>query len=223
MGSSIGNFMRNEVPKFLEGFASVLRPGDTLLVGIDACKDPEKVYHAYNDREGTTHRFLKNGLDNANRLLGSKQFDLNHWSGNGEYDIAAGRHHAFVTPDVDVSIDGVLIRKDERVWIEESNKWSSDETARLWDAAGLREGAKWCNSTGDYGKPQPEFTRDNAMPHLYYRLILARYLICLFATIIFRSYQPRLLIFEQHSTWHTSRASTTRSARSNTLHSLCQA
>lgn len=181
MGSSIGNFTRDEAPKFLEGFASALMPGDTLLIGIDACKDPEKVYHAYNDREGLTHRFLKNGLKHANRLLGSKQFDLNHWSGNGEYEIATGRHHAFMTPDIDVTIDGILIRKGERVWIEESNKWSSDETAWLWDAAGLAEGAKWCNSTGDYGKPQLSATHViNSMPHLCYGLILAR---CLFACL----------------------------------------
>lgn len=154
MGSSIGNFTRDEAPKFLESFASVLEPGDSLLIGIDACKDPEKVYHAYNDRDGVTHRFLENGLQHANHLLGSNQFDLKHWSGNGEYDGAGGRHHAYVSPNCDVTVDGILIRKNERVWIEESNKWSPNETTQLWNDAGLVEGAKWCNSMGDYGKSQ---------------------------------------------------------------------
>jgi EasF-like predicted methyltransferase len=152
MGSSIGNFTRPDAAKFLSNFATVLAPGDTLLIGIDACKSPTKVYHAYNDRKGITHRFILNGLKHANRLLGVNSFDVDHWQVIGEYDRTAGRHHAFVSPDCDVIIDGVLIRKDELVRIEESYKWSSEETARLWDAAGLAEGAKWANSIGDYGK-----------------------------------------------------------------------
>jgi len=152
MGSSIGNFTRDDAPNFLRTIASALMPGDSMLVGIDACKDPDKVYLAYNDRKGITHEFLKNGLKHANRLLGSTQFDLEHWSGNGQYEIVEGRHHAFVSPDIDVTVDDVLIRKGERVWIEESVKWSPLEAAQLWDRAGLTEGAKWCNSIGDYGE-----------------------------------------------------------------------
>ena len=161
MGSSIGNFTRDDAAKFLSNFATVLTPGDTLLIGIDACKDSSKVYHAYNDREGVTHRFILNGLEHANRLLGANSFDIDHWRVIGEYDRTAGRHHAFVSPDRDVVIDGVLIRKDERIRIEESYKWSSQDTAQLWDAAGLAEGAKWTNSIGDYGKFQHCATRDD--------------------------------------------------------------
>jgi uncharacterized SAM-dependent methyltransferase len=152
MGSSIGNFTRHDAAKFLSNFATVLAPGDTLLIGIDACKDSNKVYHAYNDREGITHRFILNGLEHANRLLGVNSFDIDHWYVIGEYDRTAGRHHAFVSPDCDVTIDGVFIRKDELIRIEDSYKWSSEETEQLWGAAGLAEGAKWPNSIGDYGK-----------------------------------------------------------------------
>lgn len=41
LGSSLGNFKRHEVPPFLAGFGQVLQTCDTMLIGIDSCKDPE--------------------------------------------------------------------------------------------------------------------------------------------------------------------------------------
>ncbi|KAG9703060.1 hypothetical protein KCU60_g6811, partial [Aureobasidium melanogenum] len=58
LGSSIGNFSRDEAAKFLTQFSETLHPNDTLLLGLDACTDADKVYHAYNDREGLTHEFI---------------------------------------------------------------------------------------------------------------------------------------------------------------------
>jgi uncharacterized SAM-dependent methyltransferase len=41
LGSSLGNFKRHEVPPFLSGFGEALQVGDTMLIGIDSCKDPK--------------------------------------------------------------------------------------------------------------------------------------------------------------------------------------
>ncbi|KAK5177823.1 hypothetical protein LTR16_010905, partial [Cryomyces antarcticus] len=121
-----------------------------MIIGIDACEDPDKVYHAYNDREGLTHEFVLNGLQQANRLLGREVFDIQKWSVIGEYDGASGRHHAFVTPIEDVRVDDVLIKSGERVRIEESYKYSSEQSRRLWAEANLAEGATWSTANGDY-------------------------------------------------------------------------
>jgi EasF-like predicted methyltransferase len=152
MGSSIGNFKRHEAPNFLGSFSAVLQTGDTILIGIDACKDPEKVYHAYNDKHDITHQFILNGLVHANKLLGYEAFDLSQWIVIGEYDKVVGRHHAFVSPIQDVVVDGVRILANERIRIEESYKYSVLDTSRLFDAAGLVEGGKWSNELGDYGE-----------------------------------------------------------------------
>jgi EasF-like predicted methyltransferase len=151
LGSSIGNFNRTDGAGFLRSFAAALQPGDAIIVGIDACKDPERVFHAYNDKEGVTHEFILNGLLHANKLLGHAAFDIKQWKAIGQYDGIKGRHHAFVSPRQDVIVDGVTIRADEKVHIEESYKYSSLDTAQLWDAAGLIEGAKWSNSDANYG------------------------------------------------------------------------
>lgn len=38
-----GNFQRDEAADFLRGFADVLQPNDTMIVGLDSCTNPSKV------------------------------------------------------------------------------------------------------------------------------------------------------------------------------------
>lgn len=123
-----------------------------MLIGIDSCKDPERVYHAYNDRDNVTHEFITNGLRHANYIMGENAFNIEDWEVIGEYDKQAGRHHAFVSPRKDVIVDDVLIQQGERVRIEESYKYSRDEILKLWEGAKLAESTVWVNSKGDYGK-----------------------------------------------------------------------
>lgn len=152
LGSSLGNFERHEVPSFLAGFRDAIQPGDSMLIGIDSCKDAERVYHAYNDREGVTHDFILNGLEHANRVMGENVFNHGEWEAIGEYDQKTGRHHAFVSPLKDIVIDGVSIPKGERIRIEESYKYSRDEIVHLWEGSGLISNAVWANNGGDYGE-----------------------------------------------------------------------
>ncbi|KAI9781617.1 MAG: hypothetical protein M1839_005834 [Geoglossum umbratile] len=153
LGSSIGNFSRDESAEFLGSFASnVLQPenGDLMLVGLDACKNPEKVWRAYNDPKGITEAFITNGLLHANNLLGKEYFRLGDWKYVGEYSEDAGRHQAFYVPVRDVNIRNIKIKAGERVRIEESYKYSTAESTRLWDASGLVEGARWNSKSGEY-------------------------------------------------------------------------
>lgn len=152
LGSSLGNFKRHEVPPFLAGFGDAIQPGDTMLIGIDSCKDADRVYHAYNDRDNVTHEFIINGLKNANEIMNETIFNVEDWEAIGEYDKEVGRHHAFVAPRKDVVIDGVHIPRGERIRIEESYKYSRDEILRLWEGAKLAGNTVWSNSRGDYGE-----------------------------------------------------------------------
>lgn len=152
LGSSLGNFKRHEAAPFLAEFGHAIKPGDTMLIGIDSCKDPDRVYHAYNDKANVTHEFILNGLKHANRLMGRETFKLEEWEVVGEYDEEAGRHHAFVAPLKDVVIEDVKIPKGERIRIEESYKYSREEILELWENAGLVENTVWSNARGDYGK-----------------------------------------------------------------------
>ncbi|KAF4549171.1 Histidine-specific methyltransferase-like protein [Elsinoe fawcettii] len=150
LGSSIGNFDRKEAAEFLAQFRDVLGAGDSFLLGVDACTNPEKVYHAYNDRHGLTHEFVLQGLSQANQLLGYVAFNVADWEVIGEYDSAAGRHHAFVSPKKDVVVEGIQIPAGERIRIEESYKYDFAQSEELFQAAGMIEGTRWTNDDGDY-------------------------------------------------------------------------
>ncbi|KAL8921218.1 MAG: hypothetical protein Q9208_005829 [Pyrenodesmia sp. 3 TL-2023] len=150
LGSSIGNFGRQEAASFLQGFADTLQKNDAMLVGLDACQDEDKVYHAYNDRAGKTHEFVLNGLLHANRLLRKDAFKLKDWRVIGEYDRTTGRHQAFYSPLKDLVIDGAYIEAGEKMRIEESYKYSPTQRDELWSSAGAVQQACFGNSSNDY-------------------------------------------------------------------------
>ncbi|KAH6718083.1 C-type lectin protein [Leptodontidium sp. MPI-SDFR-AT-0119] len=152
LGSSIGNFSREGSAKFLKGFSDMLQSEDSMLVGLDATSDPAKVYHAYNDREGITHKFILNGLANANDIYKEQVFELEDWRVIGEYvfDAEGGRHQAFCSPVHDVNIKGVDIKAGERIQIEESLKYSPEGAAQLWKASGLVEADRMSASSDAY-------------------------------------------------------------------------
>ena len=150
LGSSIGNFSRQEAAEFLKSFTPVIGEGDSMLIGVDACQNKDKVFHAYNDKEGTSHEFLRNGLTHANTLLGKEVFKQQDWEVIGEYDEVAGRHQAFYSAVKDIDIEDVHFQAGERVRVEESYKYSPSQSSQLWQDAGLAPGAVFGNGAGDY-------------------------------------------------------------------------
>jgi EasF-like predicted methyltransferase len=150
MGSSLGNFHRTEAAAFLGKFATLLSPSDSLIIGLDGCKDRDKVYRAYNDSKGVTHQFYLNGLSHANAVLGYEAFKPGQWEVVCSYDEANGCHQAFYVPTEDVTINGMSLRKGEKILFEEAFKYDSQERARLWHDAGLMPVAEFGNVSDDY-------------------------------------------------------------------------
>jgi L-histidine N-alpha-methyltransferase len=71
LGSTIGNIHPADVPTFFRLAASVLAPGDGLLVGLDLVKDTAILEAAYNDTQGITAEFNRNILRVINDRLGA--------------------------------------------------------------------------------------------------------------------------------------------------------
>ncbi|KAK3677933.1 hypothetical protein LTR78_002028 [Recurvomyces mirabilis] len=159
LGSSIGNFDRGSASSFIRSIFAALGPNDSVLIGLDACQEPDKVYHAYNDSKGITHKFIANGLKHANTLLGSEIFRLPDWEILGRYDEAGGKHQAFVAPKRDLAVLGVSIKAHEQIRIEESYKYNSAQANELWNQSGALQKIKLSNDAGDYAlhllKKQP--------------------------------------------------------------------
>lgn len=105
------------------------------------------------------HRFILNGLLNANDILGEEVFDIEDWKVIGEYvyDNQGGRHQAFYSPKRDFSFRDIHIKAGERVQVEQSLKYSPREARQLWERSGLDEIAKWSASSEKYSEYDPYF------------------------------------------------------------------
>ncbi|SCZ99550.1 BZ3500_MvSof-1268-A1-R1_Chr3-1g06089 [Microbotryum saponariae] len=161
LGSSIGNFSRREACLFLKNVK--LRPGETMLIGIDGCDDAATIESAYNDPEGVTRRFILEGVDQAGRALAANTAKGDHPDGsplcstNFEYENwynqKEGRHEAYIRCKVDqlrVPIPGredVVLEKDELMQIEVSYKYNRNEALALFHAARMRLVQRWSDST----------------------------------------------------------------------------
>ena len=82
LGSSIGNFEREEAVRFLTRVRGLLRPGDALLLGADLVKPVAQLLAAYDDPAGVTAAFNLNLLGRINREL------------NGNFELRQFRHAA---------------------------------------------------------------------------------------------------------------------------------
>lgn len=87
LGSSLGNFSRDEGTSFLRSLPLRRGCGDTLLVGLDHDNEAKKVETAYNDPQGYTRKFIMNGLKAAGNTLGDENmFDEDKWEYVGKYN-----------------------------------------------------------------------------------------------------------------------------------------
>ncbi|ODN79544.1 hypothetical protein L202_03501 [Cryptococcus amylolentus CBS 6039] len=155
LGSSLGNFDRPSAAPFLKSLP--LRPGDTLLLGLDGRPAPgpegnEKVRVAYNDPSGHTRRFEEHGWDIVKQELGIK--------GNvefvGRYNEKLGRHEAYYRSKERQTIhlgtynEDITLEKGELLNIEWSYKYSHKEAMDLFTQADLRVINSWKAPSSDY-------------------------------------------------------------------------
>lgn len=62
LGSTIGNLVPARRRAFLGALRATLDPTDTLLLGLDLVKDPDRLRAAYDDAQGVTAEFNRNVL-----------------------------------------------------------------------------------------------------------------------------------------------------------------
>ncbi|MEX2525625.1 MAG: L-histidine N(alpha)-methyltransferase [Gammaproteobacteria bacterium] len=69
LGSTLGNFTREQAKDFIREVHDCMKPGDYFLLGADRLKDPRVLKAAYNDSQGITAQFNLNVLRVLNREL----------------------------------------------------------------------------------------------------------------------------------------------------------
>lgn len=106
LGSSIGNFDRNESKAFLRRLWNSLNVEDYVLIGFDLKKNVNMLLRAYNDSSDYTRDLNLNLLTRINRELG------------GDFDRSAFQHYAMYNPHLGAMESYLLSLKQQNVFIE---------------------------------------------------------------------------------------------------------
>ena len=81
-------------------------------------------------------------------------FDLEDWRVIGEYayDAEGGRHQAFYSPIRNIEYEDIQFKAGERIQVEQSLKFSTEESLQLWERSGLNEVTRWSAKSDKYSK-----------------------------------------------------------------------
>jgi uncharacterized SAM-dependent methyltransferase len=162
LGSNIGNFTRDEIPRFLGGIAQHLNAGDFLLIGADLVKEVGRLLLAYDDVAGVTAAFNRNLLVRVNRELGA-DFDARMYRHEVRWDPESRRIEMHLRPveRQTVSIEQLEAVYDvgphETIWTESSHKFEPGEIAALAWQAGFRHVQSWLDEEWPFAGSLLEF------------------------------------------------------------------
>jgi dimethylhistidine N-methyltransferase len=155
LGGTIGNFAPEPRAAFLAALTSTLVPGESLLLGTDLVKDPERLVRAYDDAAGVTAEFNKNVLAVLNRELGASfdpdDFDhVAHWDADEEWiemRLRARRDLAVPVPAIELTAS---FTAGEEMRTEISAKFRRAKVERELAAVGLELVEWWTDPAGDF-------------------------------------------------------------------------
>ena len=136
LGSTIGNFAKNEAKEILQNLSKGMLKGDSLLVGFDLVKPKRILHSAYNDSKGVTEKFNKNILNVVNEIIQSdfKTEDFNHLA---FFNKEKSRIEMHLVANRDMAIKSQLLKyeinfkKGDRIHTENSYKYSFEMIQEL--------------------------------------------------------------------------------------------
>jgi L-histidine Nalpha-methyltransferase len=155
LGGTIGNLYPNARREFLTHVATLLEPGDRLLLGTDLVKEPARLEAAYDDSAGVTSEFNKNVLIVLNRELGG-DFDPAAFAHVARYDAEAARMDIRLRSlaDQTVRLDGldltVRFAAGEEMRTEISAKFTRLQLEAIYREAGLKPTGWFTDPERDY-------------------------------------------------------------------------
>lgn len=155
LGSTLGNLRPGERARFMEGLRASLRPGESLLLGVDLVKDPSRLEAAYDDREGVTAEFNRNVLRVLNRRLGA-DFVPELWDHVARFEAGEEwvemRLRSTVPQTVRIGALGleVAFEAGEEVRTEISAKFRRDRLEAELATAGFSPVRWWTDPAGDF-------------------------------------------------------------------------
>jgi L-histidine Nalpha-methyltransferase len=148
LGGTIGNLAPVQRARFLSQLRSVLRPGDSFLLGADLVKSPQVLVPAYADAAGVTAAFNLNVLEVLNRRLRADfdRDDFEHlavWDEQQEWiEMRLRARRAVQVRVADLDLD-LSFAAGEQMRTEISAKFTRATLEREFAAAGFGARGWW--------------------------------------------------------------------------------
>jgi dimethylhistidine N-methyltransferase len=156
IGSSIGNFSREEALVLLQELHATLEPGDQLLLGVDLAprepatggKNEASVIVAYDDSQGVTAEFNKNMLARLNQELGA-DFSLENFQHRIRWNREESRIEMHLESSCAQTVSIAALEQNfeftagETIHTENSYKYRIGEVEALLNSAGFSWTNRW--------------------------------------------------------------------------------
>ncbi|KAK4141810.1 histidine N-alpha-methyltransferase [Dichotomopilus funicola] len=141
LGSILGNDFPAPATAHLARWASTMGDNDRMLLGMDATNDKQRIWESYHDPAGLFERFMRGGLEHANRVMGHDWYWPQDWEVAGVWSKEYCMHRFVFRALVDVKCDpaGVDFPAGHEIDCYEAFKYSPAKMGPMVQAAGLQQ------------------------------------------------------------------------------------
>lgn len=155
LGGTIGNYPPAQRQQLLRRLSATMQPAETLLLGLDLVKGPDRLVAAYDDASGVTAQFNLNVLAVLNRELDAdldpRSFEhVARWDAENEWMEMHLRAREPVRATVGALDLVVELDPGEEIRTEISAKYRREPFTRELADANLTVHGWWTDPAGDY-------------------------------------------------------------------------
>ena len=156
LGSSFGNFNKEDGNNFLKRIHDLIKPSDYFLLGLDLKKDNDILTKAYNDSKDLTAKFNLNVLERINKELDA-DFKISKFAHKAYYNESKGRieMHLRSLSDQTVNIPkagiSIQLSENELIHTENSHKFTISQIDSMFDKVGLDIVQIWFDTRKYFG------------------------------------------------------------------------
>jgi L-histidine N-alpha-methyltransferase len=155
LGGTIGNLTPPERSRFFQDLVGGLAPGDSVLIGADLVKDPDRLRAAYDDSRGVTAEFNRNLLVVLNRELDAnfRPEDFSHvavWDADNEWIEMRLRSDRDQHVDLPALERSISFARGEELRTEVSAKFRRESFEAELRVGGLEPVHWWTDAAGDF-------------------------------------------------------------------------
>jgi uncharacterized SAM-dependent methyltransferase len=150
LGSMFGNDHFDAAVKRLKAWSDIMAPTDRMLLGLDATHDKETIWNSYHDENGYFHRFIINGFNHSNEVLGQKWFRPEDWELSGEIMDNPVMHQFVMTAQREVRCGplDILFPQHTRIVCYEGFKYEPMRMRKQFAASSLQQTQQWMSPSG---------------------------------------------------------------------------